>query len=291
MKKLFLALMIVVSVSSADDVLVKAMNKDRVLKLQNGKQIKLKAGMELIRSKDGKLYARKAQVAEPKKNDMATPSKKVENKTASAKSETKPQQKPSEARFRWFVGADVMQKSIKQQYTYKTDRIDDLTIIFEPTGDRFRADGNEYKFDVNRQESGVAASFGLKDTLRENRYLVSYQPNKDFTELVGSAEFGFSSLRFLDRAIPYARVSVGAGFVDGVGSFKADSFSYGLGAGVSYMYGENFEFFGGVDMLIRNWGEIPARSTKEGTTQMVSYGTEAHKDSEMRIYLGARYLF
>lgn len=269
---------------SADEVLVKAVDRDRVLKLQDGRHIKLKAGMELIRSDNGKLYVRKPQ-QEAKKE----PKKEV---VKQAQKETKSEPMIGEQRFKWFVGLEAISKSTDKSYTYKTDNVPSISyIVFEPTGDKFKADGGSYTFDVSKDETGFAGSFGLKDTKTENRYYLSYSSGDEISELFGVAEFGFESLTFLDKAVPYLKLSAGVGFVDGLGSFDTDSFAYGFGAGVSYGYNKEFEFFGGFDMLTRVWGEIPARSTITGTTQTVSYGTEEREDSETRLYIGARYLF
>lgn len=281
MKKLLL-LSIVATIALSDQVLVTPQDRDRILKLQDGRQIKLPAGFELVRGDNGKLFTRKKQ-AEVKKDASSWVAPKDEAK------------KPDQARYRWFGGAYGASRSISKEFTFQTDKVQDpnnpselLKLTFTPTGEVFYADGNTHTFKKTESVSGFGVSAGLKDTLKENRYAVGYSSSDELSELFVNAEFGFESFKFLKNAIPYIKLEAAVGFIDGIGSFEVDTFAYGAGVGVSYQY-DDFEFFGGYDMLFRKWGNVPARSSYNSTT--ITYGTEERKDTESRLYIGARYLF
>jgi hypothetical protein len=261
----------------AIEILVTPSDRDRLVKTQDGRQIRLPAGSELIKADDGRLAVRRA-LAEEEKSPIA--------------------RAPSNAaggdRWVWFVGAEGAFASLGRDYKIDADESNASATSYKEVnfmGFKFKTDGGSYKFSKDESVTSFAVLGGLKDEQEQNYYQFGYYLNDDLDELAFSAQFGFTSLAFWDnQIIPYARVLVGAGFADGVSSFDADSFSFGGGIGATYIYSPNVEFYGGFDYLMRNFGSKAGKAT-DGGGNTITYGTIEQEEQESRFYVGARYLF
>ncbi|MDR0665029.1 MAG: hypothetical protein LBF86_05855 [Helicobacteraceae bacterium] len=263
------------------EVLVAPSDRDRLIKTRDGRQIRLNAGSELIRTDDGRLAVRRALGGEGQKLNVAT-------KVAQARANV------SADRWIWFAGAEGAVGSITRDYTIKTNEINKSVTEYETIdyeGKLFKTDGGTVKFSKDKSVTTFAVVGGLKDELTQNYYQLGYYVNDNIDEVAFSAQFGFESLAFFDeKIIPYARAVVGAGFEDGIDSLDPDSFVFGGGLGATYILSPNVEIYGGLEYLLRNFGSASGTATKSGGGS-ITYGSLEREETETRFYVGARYLF
>lgn len=277
--------------AAQEQVLVQPADLERIIRLQDGRQIRLPAGTELIRSPDGRLMVRRPMAAPP-----AAPQQTPAPKTAKS-----PRLQPAEAprvsqssanagrssssSWGWFAGLEAAQRSISRNWSITTEAIEDAQAIL-PDGTRVDLDGSTHSVNLSEGSTSFALSAGLKDFGGENSYSATYQMDSELSELMVSAQFGFPSVSVVADMVPYARLMAAVGFSEGITSFEANAFAYGFGVGATYPYSDSIETYFGVDLITRQWGDVIARDATIGT-----YGVEKVEDSETRLYLGARYYF
>lgn len=268
-----------VPLEAADQVLVQPADRERLIRLQDGRQIRLPAGTELVRSPDGRLLVRRPapQSAAPKTQLPPEP-----RKTQSAAA---PKESAAPGGWVWFAGVEAAQRTIGRDWKISTEEINGTQVIL-PGGSQVDLDGRTYGVSLKESSTGFALVGGLKDEAGENSYQATYQMDSELSELYLSAQFGFPSLSPVESLIPYLRIAAAAGFRDGITSFEANAFAYGFGAGATYPVNDRIETYFGLDMITRKWGDVIARDASVGT-----YGIEKVEDSETRFYLGARYYF
>ena len=266
---------------SAEEVLVTPTDRDRLIRLQDGKQIRLPAGSELIRGDDGRLSVRRLSnsTGAPQNAATATPAAPVTPNAA--------------PRWQFFAGLEGASRSVDRDYTIDTDETNVSSSAYypikHPGGGSFLADGGTHSFTQSETLTSFAVVGGIKDTENDNVYQLGYYPADDIDELLFSFSYGFQSLRPIPSVTPFAKAIVGVGFLDGLSGFEADSFTYGLGIGVNYSFNSHVDIYGGLDYLMRKFGSASAKGTAGGAT--ITYGTEEREETETRFYLGARYLF
>ncbi|MDR2152463.1 MAG: hypothetical protein LBO72_06555 [Helicobacteraceae bacterium] len=265
----------------AIEVLVAPADRDRLIKTRDGRQIRLNAGSELIRTDDGRLAVRRALT-----NGERNPNAPLEP--------IKPSAEVSADRWIWFAGAEGAVGSVDRDYKIKTNEHNKSATEYETIdyeGHRFKTDGGSSKFSKDESVTTFAVVGGLKDDQEQNYYQLGFYTNDNIDEIAFSAQFGFVSIAFYDeRIIPYARLTVGAGFEDGIDSLDSDSFAFGGGVGATYIFSPNVEFYGGLEYLLRNFGSASGEATKTGGGSM-TYGSLKREETETRFYIGARYLF
>ncbi|MDR2033688.1 MAG: hypothetical protein LBP89_03545 [Helicobacteraceae bacterium] len=250
----------------AVEVLVAPADRDRLIRMKDGRQLRLPAGSELIKTDDGRFATRRA----------------IKEQTASEATK----QIKGDDRWVWFAGADVAMGSISRDYTVKTNKHNDANGSFK--GEWFPLDGRSHSFSKDETATVFGIVGGIKDDQEQNYYQLGYYIGDDINELTLSAQFGFPSAAFLDGAIvPYARVVLAAGFEDGIGS--PDSFAFGGGIGATYLFSPKVEFYGGLDYVIRNFESKTGEATLNGAA--IDFGKIEQEEKEARFYVGARYLF
>jgi hypothetical protein len=269
---------------AAIETLVAPAERDRLIKTRDGRQIRLNAGSELIRTDDGRLMVRRASNLGEQSAIVATEAASVSPQRREASGE----------RWIWFAGAEVAASSISRDLEIDTNEInksvtDYETISYE--GKLFKTDGGSYKFSKDESLTTFAVVGGLKDDQEQNYYQLGYYTNDDIDEIAFSAQFGFTSIaQFENRLIPYARVTVGASFEDGIDSLDPDGFAFGGGVGATYILNPNIEFYGGAEYLLRDFGSATGKATKQGGGS-ITYGSVDREEQETKFYIGARYLF
>ncbi|MDR1912562.1 MAG: hypothetical protein LBQ52_09510 [Helicobacteraceae bacterium] len=251
----------------AVEVLVTPVDRDRLIRMKDGRQLRLPAGSELIKTDDGRFATRRA----------------IKEQAA----QETPKQVGSGDRWVWFAGADVAMGSISRDYTVKTNK-HDANVSFQ--GEVFPTDGGSHSFSKDETATAFGIVGGIKDEQEQNYYQLGYYIGDDINELTLSAQFGFPSAAFLDGAIvPYARVILAAGFEDGIGS--PDSFAFGGGIGATYLFSPKVEFYGGLDYLMRNFESKTGEATLPSSGATIDFGKIEQEEKETRFYVGVRYLF
>ncbi len=263
------------------EVVVQPADRERNIRLQDGRQIRLPAGAELVRGADGRLMVRRPSAQEQPATPPAEEAPKAAKKS--------PPPKVGE-RWRWFVGGELGMRMVSRDYIFDTDDIDDLEIRFDKTGDTFEADGSTYTFTRSEEQTSYGIIAGIKDTHNHNLYQIGYHMDSEVSEVVVSAQMGFENMQPIEGVIPYLRVMSAVGFRDGLFSMEANAFAFGLGAGASYALSDTLELYGGIDWINRKWGNEPSRGYQDENTT-VTYGVEKREDSETRLGFGLRYLF
>ncbi|MDR0746851.1 MAG: hypothetical protein LBE89_03040 [Helicobacteraceae bacterium] len=244
----------------AEEVLVAPADRDRLIRMQDGRQIRLPAGSELIRADDGKFRVRHRV-----------------SQSAAAPVD-------GSQRWVWFIEGLGAYRSVDRDWKVQTNNITFPDVIWKGRDktQTLKIDGSSYN--INESESIVSfgAAGGIKDTLNEHSYSVGLTTGDDINEIFLSGQFGFPSLKFFGSAVPFIRVTLVTGGEDGF--FGGDALAYSLGAGASYPLSDAIELYAGLDYLKREWSENPAKAG--GTT----YGSEERSETEMRLFVGARYL-
>jgi hypothetical protein len=279
-------------------VVVEPADRDRNIRLQDGRQIRLPAGAELVRDESGRLMVRR-----PSPQPTASPQPRTQPRPQPAPAEPPKAQRATpkppaiDDRWRWFVGGSTAMRTVSRDYIFDTDPVEDpnnpgesLPIQFDKSGDQFRADGGTYTFTQDESYTAFGVVVGMKDTQKHNLYQFGYLMDSEVSEVMLSAQWGFESFQVMDALVPYVRVLSAVGFRDGVFSMEANSFAFGLGAGASYALGDALEVYGGLDVINRKWGNEPSRGNLDANTT-ITYGIEKREDSETRLGLGLRYFF
>ncbi|MDR2639313.1 MAG: hypothetical protein LBC09_05710 [Helicobacteraceae bacterium] len=267
----------------AIEVLVAPADRDRLIKTRDGRQIRLNAGSELIRTDDGRLAVRRA------------PNDGERTAIAASASGGATKREIGGDRWIWFAGAEGAASSVSRKHSIDSNEINTTnglnyeTVEYE--GEFFRTDGGSHNFTKDESLFTFAIVGGLKDDQEQNYYQLGYYINDDLDEIAFSAQFGFTSLAALDDSlIPYARLTIGASFEDGIGSLDADGFAFGGGVGATYILNPNIEIYGGADYIMRNFGSAAGEATKSGGGS-ITYGSVEREETETKLYIGARYLF
>jgi hypothetical protein len=247
----------------AEEVLVAPADRDRLIRMQDGRQIRLPAGSELIRADDGRFQVRH-QVSQ----NAAVP--------VGSGSE----------RWVWFAEGLGTYRSIDRDWKIQTDSGGSIPGVIWKGREKTQTlavDGSSYSIGESESILSFGAAGGIKDILNEHSYSVGLTTGDDINEIFVSGQFGFPSLKFFDRAVPFIRVTLATGGEDGF--FSGDAFAYSLGAGASYPLSEAIELYAGLDYLKRKWSENPAKASG------ITYGSEERSETETRLFMGVRYLF
>ncbi|MDR1452056.1 MAG: hypothetical protein LBI57_07000 [Helicobacteraceae bacterium] len=262
----------------AAETLVAPADRDRLIKTRDGRQIRLNAGSELIRTDDGRLAVRRALDAQEQSGRETARAAIVGD---------------GGDRWVWFVGLEGATSSIARDYKIDTNEINKSATEYETISYEnklFKTDGGAHKFSTDKNRAAFAVVGGVKDEREQNYYQLGYYASDKLDEIAFSAQFGFTSLALYDnRIVPYARLVAAAGFEDGVGSLDADSFAFGGGIGATYIVNSNIEIYGGAEYLSRNFGSSSGKASKPGGGS-IAYGSVEREEKETRAYIGARYL-
>ncbi|GHV08005.1 hypothetical protein AGMMS50229_15740 [Campylobacterota bacterium] len=268
MKAAPIALGLIGMLAFADTVLVSPSDRDRVIKLNDGRQVRLSAGSELVYTDDGKLITRRlnpnaaAPTQARQQPSLRTSQPPVITSAAESTGE----------RWRYFAGAEGAIASVSRSYS-DSYSVDNSAFREAVEGDRDSTSSTEFAF-------GVVA--GIKDAQEENLYQFAVYFG-DVTELVASAQIGLTSLTFADRFVPFVKAQLGYSFD------KESALGYGIGAGVTYPFSPNVDLYGGLDFYLRSWNDVSG-SGYNGGSQIGTYKT-SQDDTEIRLFVGARYLF
>lgn len=278
------------ALSAQGEVVVQAADRERNIRMPDGRQIRLPAGAELVRQSDGRLVVRRLAPSEP----QATPPRaRTPEPAAQPRPAALATPKPAamiDDRWRWFVGGEGTMRMVSRDYIFDTDNIEDLEIRFDKSGDTFAADGSTRTFSLSESYTAFGVIAGIKDTHKHNLYQFGYHMDSEVSEVMLSAQWGFDGVLPMQGWVPYVRVLSAVGFRDGVFSMEANSFAFGLGAGVSYALSDQIELYGGLDLINRKWGNEPSRGHRDENTT-ITYGVEKREDSETRLGFGLRYFF
>lgn len=280
--------------SAQGEVVVAPADRERMIRMQDGRQIRLPAGAQLLRFPDGRFA-----VARPAPQSVEAlepePAAKQPPKTASDSMGN---------RWQWFAGGEMVMRMVSRDYIFETDEVNDPRepdTLLPIKVDRkikevadYYADGQTHVFNFSEEYLSYGLTLGVKDTQKQNLYKVGYHMDSEMSELIFAGQWGFVGLPFTGPIVPYLRAVVAAGFRDGLFSMEANAFAYGLGLGLSLPVGSKMELYGGADWLQRKWGNEPSKGVidlDDQSSVSLTWGVEKREDSEMRLGFGLRYFF
>ncbi|MDR2905673.1 MAG: hypothetical protein LBU73_06960, partial [Helicobacteraceae bacterium] len=150
------------TIASAEEILVPAADRDRIIKMSDGRQVRLPAGRELIRADDGRILARHRTTPQSdarQGGSLVRPPAPTQKQLARALPDGA---KMPVDRWAYYVSLFGASRSVSRKHDIKTDNLCAIDSNCEITyeGAKFKADGRSVSLDKTKTETSFGGSLG-----------------------------------------------------------------------------------------------------------------------------------